>query len=172
MQPSSYRVTSLTAEGGRLKSSPRLTRGKDFELIPERLWKALVQWYGGSPSLPRQVIRTKEGNVELELYPLSVKLMKHQTVARPASANNNNVGSMPTLMGGYSAAGGAAMVTPYSSMSNSSSSVTNTNMPSTMRRYHAYQCGFSRRTTVKQINDFLSTRLHIKMEDMRLWLFR
>ena len=47
----------LTGEGGKLKSASKLVRGKDYELVPERLWKFLSNMYGGSPSLPRQVIR-------------------------------------------------------------------------------------------------------------------
>jgi len=48
------KVTSLTGEGGQLKRN-MLLRGRDFQLVPSSLWKALVQWYRGSPSLPRQV---------------------------------------------------------------------------------------------------------------------
>jgi hypothetical protein len=56
--PAAYRgITVLTGEGGRLRNGGRLVRGKDYELVPERLWKFLAQMYGGSPSLPRQVIR-------------------------------------------------------------------------------------------------------------------
>ena len=40
------------------------------------------------------------------------------------------------------------------------------------KRYHAYNASFSRRTTVRQISEFLSQRLHVKMEDMRLWNFK
>ena len=68
----------FSGEGGKLKPSLRLIRGKDFELIPERLWRALIQWYGGAPAVRRQVIRNGQGLVELELHPLSIKLLKHQ----------------------------------------------------------------------------------------------
>ena len=44
IQNPSHKITSLTGEGGRLKPSLKLIRGKDFELIPERLWKALIEW--------------------------------------------------------------------------------------------------------------------------------
>lgn len=48
---------SLTTEGGVLKSDSNLSRGKDFELLPEALWNALSRWYrGGTPALPRRVI--------------------------------------------------------------------------------------------------------------------
>ena len=118
------KVPSLTGEGGKLKSALKLQRGKDFELIPERLWKALQQWYGGSLPLPRQVIRNHLGEVELELNPLSIKLLKHQSVPRPAH--------VPTVVGGYSAAAMHVTGATYS--------VTNNNTNNTMtRRYHAYQ---------------------------------
>ena len=49
----------FSGEGGKLKPSLRLIRGKDFELIPERLWRALIHWYGGAPAVRRQVISRK-----------------------------------------------------------------------------------------------------------------
>ena len=49
------KVTMLTNEGGRLKRDKMLIRGRDFELMPESVWKALSAWYGGSPALPRSV---------------------------------------------------------------------------------------------------------------------
>ena len=52
-------MTSLTAEGGKLRSSVSREKGVDMVFVPERLWRALVQWYGGSPVLPRQVIRSE-----------------------------------------------------------------------------------------------------------------
>ena len=42
----------------------------------------------------------------------------------------------------------------------------------TTKRYHAYNASFSRRTSVRQISEFLSQRLHVKREDMRLWNFK
>ena len=48
-------VQSLTADGGKLKCTVPLVRGRDFEIVPESVWKALVQWHTGSPALPRNV---------------------------------------------------------------------------------------------------------------------
>ena len=45
----------LTGEGGKLKRNIPLCRGRDFEIIPEPVWRALQQWYGGGPALPRTV---------------------------------------------------------------------------------------------------------------------
>ena len=141
------------------KQSFSFEKNLTVNVSKERLWKALVQWYGGSPSLPRQVIRNKQGEIELELHPLSLKLLKHQMVPR----SNNQV---PAMVSGYSAAV-ASQVVPTSQ----SSSPYGNSLPST-RRYHAYQATFSRRTKVKQIVEFLTQRLHIKLEDLRLWYFR
>lgn len=151
IQTVSTRVTSLTGEGGKLCSTAR--RDRDFQVIPERLWKALVQWYGGGPALPRQVIRNHNGKIELELNPLSLKLLKHQPpVTRPLTTPTTAsmvAGNMP-----------------------SSLAITPVTIPVSVRRYHAYQAAFSRRTTVKQVADFLCNKLHIKAEDLRLWHFR
>jgi len=126
VQPPPPKIPSLTGEGGKLRSNAKLQRGRDFELIPERLWKALQQWYGGSLPLPRQVIRNHLGEVELELNPLSIKLLKHQSIPRPAHVT--------TVVGGYSAAALHVTGGSYSVPSHSSSNMT--------RRYHAYQVGF------------------------------
>ena len=74
------KVMTLTNEGGRLKRDKMLARGRDFELVPESVWKCLSSWYGGSPALPRTVISPLHGDAspELELYPISVKLFRHQ----------------------------------------------------------------------------------------------
>jgi len=162
IQTSLYRgITVLTGEGGKLKNSGRILRGRDYELVPERLWKFLSQMYGGSPALPRQVIRTKSGQVELELNPLSARILKHQTIQRQPN--------VPTIVGGYSA---AALQAGVGTASYSSFSGGGTGPPSVTRRYHAYQAAFSKRTAVGQIDEFLCGRLHVKHEDLRLWLYR
>ena len=158
------KVTVLTGEGGKLKAGAKLVQGRDFELIPERLWKALFQWYGGTPSLPRQVIRNKKGEIELELRPLSIRILRHQSVNRSTSSQgmgSNTVGSM-----GYSGmamhySGGVLGPTGGGGSSNVSP-----------KRYHAYQAGFSRRTNILQIEEFLGQRLNVKIEDMRMWFYR
>ena len=163
VQSSQYRgITVLTGEGGKLRNSAKLVRGRDYELLPDRLWKFLVQLYGGSPALPRQVIRTRAGTVELELSPLSARILKHQTVARQPN--------VPSLVGGYSAA--ALQAGAYHHHQHNYSGGQQAGPPSVTRRYHAYQAAFSKRTAVGQIDEFLSSRLHVKHEDLRLWLYR
>lgn len=94
-----FQLTSLTNEGGILKSNELMAGdGREFQLVPEALWFALSRWYkGGSPALPRrvsvcgltaslvlylllfQVVRDPETKrLELELYPIQVVLLRHQ----------------------------------------------------------------------------------------------
>ena len=116
--------------------------------------------YGGSPALPRQVIRNSSGQVELELSPLSARILKHQTVQRQPQ--------VPTMVGGYS----AAAMQAGAGHSSYSFQGPGGGPPSVTRRYHAYQAAFSKRTAVGQISEFLCGRLHVKAEDLRLWLYR
>lgn len=72
-------VQTLTGEGGRLKRDLILAQHRDYELVPESLWKALAQWYKGPLPLPRQVIQPPNSpDVELELYPLNLRILRHQ----------------------------------------------------------------------------------------------
>ena len=166
IQSQQYRgITVLTGEGGKLKNTGKLIRGRDFELVPERIWKFLVQIYGGSPPLPRQVIKNKTGIVELELTPLFIRILKHKTIARQPN--------VPSLVGGYSAAALQAGVgaSGYHSF-NGGVTGGGAGPPSVTRRYHAYQAAFSKRTAIGQIDEFLCSRLNVKHEDLRLWLYR
>jgi ubiquitin carboxyl-terminal hydrolase 6/32 len=95
------KIPPLTAEGGKLRRSIGLVRGRDYQLLPQALWKALEQWYGGTPALPRQVIIPREGaEPELELYPLVLKVMRHQIPPRPP----NQQQTWSDMVGGYGAA--------------------------------------------------------------------
>lgn len=56
IEPPVYKnVRTLTGEGGRLKRNLILSEHRDYELVPESLWKALSQWHRGPLPLPRQV---------------------------------------------------------------------------------------------------------------------
>lgn len=95
------KIPPLTAEGGKLRRSIGLVKGRDYQLLPQALWKALEQWYGGTPALPRQVIVPREGaEPELELYPLVLKVMRHQIPPRPP----NQQQTWSDVVGGYGAA--------------------------------------------------------------------
>ncbi|XP_060064706.1 ubiquitin carboxyl-terminal hydrolase 32-like [Ylistrum balloti] len=152
--PNTTKVSSLTNEGGRLKRDTMLVRGKDFELVPEPVWRALSVWYGTNTPLPRTVIASanNDGIPELELYPVTVRLQRHQMPSqRPAH--------MTTLTGMMSGIGGMAL------------SMTNfvANNPPMPRRFVAYSATFSQQHTLQQVYEFLCTKLRLNREDMRLW---
>ncbi|XP_070572719.1 ubiquitin carboxyl-terminal hydrolase 32-like isoform X2 [Ptychodera flava] len=152
------KVMMLTNEGGRLKRNTTLAVGRDFEILPDPVWKALMTWYGGQPALPRNVIIPSNGDPtpELELYPISVRLLRHQ--ANQPKQNTWNSVSMG-IVGGFSFGAGTYV---------GSSSHTN-NTPAPPKRYLAYVAAFSRMHTIQQVYDFLCQRLRIRNEDMRLW---
>lgn len=80
IEPSTYKnVRTLTGEGGRLKRNFILSEHREYELVPDSLWKALSQWYRCTLPLPRQVIQSHSSMpVELELYPLNLRILRHQ----------------------------------------------------------------------------------------------
>uniref|UniRef100_A0A8K9V9X1 Ubiquitin carboxyl-terminal hydrolase 32 n=1 Tax=Oncorhynchus mykiss TaxID=8022 RepID=A0A8K9V9X1_ONCMY len=133
---------SLTMEGGRLNQSLQLVAGKDFETVPEPVWRALFHWYGANLSLPRPVIQqTKTGRAELELFPRYLLFLRQQPATRTPQSNIwVNMGNVPSP-----------------------------NAP--LKRVLAYTGCFSRVGTIKDIHLYLSRRLRIKDEDMRLWLY-
>ncbi|XP_069471171.1 ubiquitin carboxyl-terminal hydrolase 32 isoform X2 [Ambystoma mexicanum] len=136
------KATSLTLEGGRLKRSPLLVRGRDYEVVPEPVWRALYHWYGANLSLPRPVIKNSKTNLaELELFPCYLLFLRQQPATRQQQSNIwVNMGSVPS--------------------------------PSApLKRVLAYTGCFSRMQTIKVIHEYLSQRLRIKEEDMRLWLY-
>ncbi|ESO97937.1 hypothetical protein LOTGIDRAFT_153048 [Lottia gigantea] len=144
-----HKVMTLTNEGGRLKRDVMLVRGKDFELVPESIWRALSSWYGGSPALPRTVITSgTDSQTELELYPICVRLIRHQI-------QNQRAPPPTTFTGMMAGIGGMA----WNFAAN----------PSAPRRYLAYTAAFSRKHTLLQIYDFLCTKLRFNREDIRLW---
>ncbi|KMT12496.1 hypothetical protein BVRB_5g104230 [Beta vulgaris subsp. vulgaris] len=53
-----------------------LEEGQDYVLVPEEVWKKLLEWYNGGPSLPRKLISQGAFNKKfnVEVYPLSLKL--------------------------------------------------------------------------------------------------
>lgn len=139
---------------------------RDFELIPDSLWKALAHWYGGPLPLPRQVIKPPGADdVDLELYPLNLKILRHQAQnnASSASGGGQQQSSSPntwgSVVGGYGAAAlsSAGLTAPP---------------PMSPRRYLAHTAAFSRLASVGQVLEFLSQRLVLRPDDLRLWLVR
>ncbi|KAG5891616.1 hypothetical protein JTB14_037130 [Gonioctena quinquepunctata] len=148
------KVQTLTGEGGRLRRDMTLVQRRDFELVPDSLWKALSMWYGGPLPLPRQVIRPPgHAEVELELYPLNLKVLRHNP------QQNVGAASWSSVVGSY---GVAALST--------AGITSNVNMGT--RRYLAHTAAFSRLATIQQVTDFLCHRLNLRSEDARLWLLR
>ncbi|XP_064880258.1 ubiquitin carboxyl-terminal hydrolase 32-like isoform X2 [Oncorhynchus nerka] len=136
------KAPTLTMEGGRLKQSLQRVAGRDFETVPEPVWRALFHWYGANLSLPRPVIQqTKTGRAELELFPRYLLFLRQQPATRTPQSNIwVNMGNVPSP-----------------------------NAP--LKRVLAYTGCFSRVGTIKDIHLYLSRRLRIKDEDMRLWLY-
>ncbi|KAG8658980.1 ubiquitin carboxyl-terminal hydrolase 9 isoform X2 [Manihot esculenta] len=65
-------------ENDDLELSRTLLEGRDYVLVPQKVWEKLVQWYTGGPALPRKMIsqgvfNKKQFNVEV--YPLRLKLI-------------------------------------------------------------------------------------------------
>uniref|UniRef100_A0A8C6L527 ubiquitinyl hydrolase 1 n=1 Tax=Nothobranchius furzeri TaxID=105023 RepID=A0A8C6L527_NOTFU len=136
------KAPTLTMEGGRLKRSLQLVPGRDFETVPEPVWRALYHWYGANLSLPRPVILdSKTSQAELELFPRYLLFLRQQPATRSPQSNIwVNMGNVPSP-----------------------------NAP--LKRMLAYTGCFSRMATIKDIHLYLSQRLRIKEEDMRLWLY-
>lgn len=152
--PNTLKVMILTGEGGKLRNS--ISHGRDFELVTEAVWRALSQWYGGSPALPRQVILPHNSDVpELEMHPVTLKLYRHQanTIRQVGNTWTGVVGTMSSACGNAT-----------TGFINSISLVP--------KRYLAYLASFSRMATLKQVFDYLCARLRLRLEDTRLWLYR
>lgn len=154
-------IPTLTGEGGRLKREIPLVEHRDFELVPEAIWKALSQWYGGTLALPRQVVKPPNTEKNLELYPLNLRILRHQQQTQQntmSSASPATSATWNSISGGYGALANAS----YSSV-NAASSL------QAPKKYLAYIAAFSRLATVKQVGEFLCARLKLKQDTIRLW---
>lgn len=154
-------VPSLTGEGGRLKKDVPLVQHRDFELVPEVIWKALSSWYGGVLALPRQVVKPLNSDEkEIELFPLNLKILRHQQQPQP-----NSISSAPAHSSTWN-----TISSGYGALSNAGySSVVSTNSIQAPKRYLAYTAAFSRLATVRQVAEFLCIRLKLKQDTIRLW---
>ncbi|XP_013131997.1 ubiquitin carboxyl-terminal hydrolase 32 isoform X2 [Oreochromis niloticus] len=152
------KAPTLTMEGGRLKRSLQLLPRRDFETVPEPVWRALYHWYGANLSLPRPVIlESKTGQPELELFPRYLLFLRQQPATRSPQSNIWVNMGMTSLR----------MFPPY--LPPTRGNVPSPNAP--LKRMLAYTGCFSRMGTIKDIHLYLSQRLRIKEEDMRLWLY-
>uniref|UniRef100_A0A1B6CHY2 ubiquitinyl hydrolase 1 n=1 Tax=Clastoptera arizonana TaxID=38151 RepID=A0A1B6CHY2_9HEMI len=160
--PYTHKVASLTGEGGILKKNLKIDGCDNDEpnvkLVPDSLFRALFLWYGASPTLRRQMILPKNSDsVELELYPLTLTLLRHQV--QPPKVAQPQANTWTGIVAGYGAA----------SFVNSSDYSYVSHLLVPPKRYLAYSATFSRMATIRQVYDFLSNRLHIRLENMRLW---
>ncbi|CAH1801921.1 unnamed protein product [Owenia fusiformis] len=155
--PNTSKIMILTNEGGRLK--PTLVQDKDFQIMPQAVWDALSSWYGGAPSMPRTVIQdmNKKTEPKLELYPIQVKFLRHQTQQQRAPNATTSFTGMMAGIGGIAIGAGSSFPTQ---------TVT------TPRRYIAYTASFSCQHSLKQIFDFMCTRIRVNRDDLRLWKFK
>ncbi|XP_008306895.1 ubiquitin carboxyl-terminal hydrolase 32 isoform X3 [Cynoglossus semilaevis] len=153
------KAPTLTMEGGRLKRSLQLVPSRDFETVPEPVWRAVCHWYGANLSLPRPVIlQSKTNQPELELFPRYLLFLRQQPATRTPQSNIWVNMGMTSLR----------MFPPYLPPPRAGS-VPSPNAP--LKRVLAYTGCFSRMGTIKDIHYYLSQRLRIKEEDMRLWLY-
>ncbi|XP_061683734.1 ubiquitin carboxyl-terminal hydrolase 32 [Syngnathoides biaculeatus] len=119
-----------------------LQNHRHFEIVPEPVWRALYRWYGANLSLQRPVILNNEtGQAELELFPCSLHFLRHQS-APPSSQSN-----IWTNIG----------------------NVPSPNIPP--KRVLVYNACFSRMASIKDIHLYVSQKLCIKEENIRLWLY-
>lgn len=169
-------VPTLTGEGGRLKRDTTLCQHRDFELIPDSLWRALSMWYNGPLALPRQVIQPLDSDeVELELYPLNLRILRHQNPTPVATAGGYGSAANSVISSTWSAVGGA-----YGALANSGGYPSSANtggqhlanaaaVLQPPKKYLAYLAAFSRLATIRQVGDFLCQRLKLRPEDVRVW---
>ncbi|XP_032071684.1 ubiquitin carboxyl-terminal hydrolase 32 isoform X2 [Thamnophis elegans] len=183
------KAPSLTLEGGRLKPSPQLIQGKNYERVPEPVWRALYHWYGANLSLPRPVIRNSvTGLPELELFPRYLLFLRQQPATRTQQSNVwVNMGMMSLRLFPQHWPRGNVRLQQEPSCAvvlegrpappprlrrlccHSAWNVPSPSAP--LKRVLAYTGCFSRTQTIKEIHEYLSQRLRMKEEDMRLWLY-
>ncbi|CAH4028089.1 unnamed protein product [Pieris brassicae] len=147
LAPNTLKVRTLTGEGGHLRRDVTLSQHRDFELLPDALWRAVALWYGGPDPLPRQVIRPVNSDVELELYPLQLKILRHVPHSQRSTVSMGGMGAGSIGVGVYGP--------PVS--------------PAPPDRHLAYTAAFSRLATVRQVTEFLCQALGLAREDVRLW---
>ncbi|EDO39905.1 predicted protein [Nematostella vectensis] len=151
IEPETRKVMILTGEGGRLKRSVPLGRVRDFEILPEPVWRALLTWYGGGPALPRTVVVPLNGDCtpELELFPLNLKIYRH---------------SPPPTRGGITTWTGVGF--GLSSFGFNTNSMTASHAPP--KKYLAYLAAFSYINTLQQNTLHLLEEENSSLRDLNL----
>ncbi|KAI5696057.1 hypothetical protein M8J75_007481 [Diaphorina citri] len=158
--PTDSKIPSLTGEGGKLRKNLELSKGREFELVPASLWKVLHSWYGGGPSLPRQVIKPPNSDIlTIEFYPVSLNLFRH---VFPGGSNSTGTWS----------GGGNSIITSYgpaSALIGTSSYPYVPNISIAPKRRITNTATLSCLATVQQVCDFAASTFHLSRQDVRLW---
>ena len=101
------------------------------------------------------------GDPEVELYPRHVKLFRHQTQQQQlAQARQAQMTTFTGMMGGI---GGMVVGNPTYGSNTAHA------QPQTPRKYQAYTSCFSAKHTMSQLYEFVSNRVKISRDDLRLW---
>ena len=152
MNSVSFQLYNLTGEGGRLKQNTILINGKDYETLPESIWRSMQLWYNCDVELPRVVLsKTKSGKPELELYPVPILLYKHVPPPKTPGFSLNSIGInnfLSQMFGGMSAA--------------TNSGANQTNQQTTLvapKKVLGYKASFSKENTVKQVRNYYNVAL-------------
>ena len=159
------KLHSLSSEGGVLRRA--IQEIFDFARVPEALWKALVRWYGGgstSPPLPRSVILSPEKRLELELHPLILTIVRHQTGTVTSSNNYGRPGYTGTTGSAFTHAFSATAAAVHRGIQEVSKDW-QINAPAP-RRVPQHRLCVSR---IGRVAD-LSAALRLSPESSRLWL--
>ncbi|XP_010786935.1 ubiquitin carboxyl-terminal hydrolase 32-like, partial [Notothenia coriiceps] len=120
--------------------------------------KSTRQSINVSPPPLQVILESKSGSAELELFPRYLLFLRQQPATRSPQSNIWVNMGMSSLR----------MFPPYLPPPRAGS-VPSPNAP--LKRMLAYTGCFSRMGTIKDIHLYLSQRLRIKEEDMRLWLY-
>lgn len=138
-------VPSITREGGTLRTG--LLQGVDYQIISQVLWCTLEDWYGCDTAICRRARLTPTGTVILELFPLKLNFYKQPRPTHMAQ-EALNAPSIPL---------------------NLQSSIEFNAVSDIPRHVLSYTGVFYTDDTLSSIIDFLSTKLKLGREDLRLW---
>ncbi|XP_058104994.1 ubiquitin carboxyl-terminal hydrolase 9-like [Magnolia sinica] len=70
-------LNGMEGDGNELELRRLLEEGHDYVLVPQEVWKKLLEWYTGGPAIPRKLISQgvfRKGFI-VEVYPLSLQLI-------------------------------------------------------------------------------------------------
>lgn len=121
---------------------------KDYEVVPEPVWKALFNWYGGNVALPRTVIRSDDPNDPdfiIELYPIQLHLYRHAPAPRHITFSFQSLGLNHF---------------PFQSQTHSH---TQPPLPAPPKRTLMYYGCFSKKNTLRQVRYFICKRSSVRV---------